>query len=239
MLGCITPAQAQALRARIRVTTGTVDLADREIVIEAVPEREDVKHDVLAAVSSVVGDRCTIASNTSSIPLARLAARVPLPERFLGLHFFSPVSVMPLVEIVPTLSTAPATVELATAFVRDRLGKNRLQAPDRAGFVVNALLVPYLLSAARMYEAGVATAAHIDAGMVQGCGHPVGPLALMDAIGLDTIVGVADSLHAEYREGAALCSAAGSAAWSRRARPEKSGRGFYEYSERASAAVTA
>jgi 3-hydroxybutyryl-CoA dehydrogenase len=141
-----------------------------------------------------------LASNTSSIPIIKLAMATERPEHVIGMHFFNPVPVLPLVEIVPSLLTAPETVEAAGAFASDTLGKHVVRSADRAGFIVNGLLVPYLLSAVRMLESGFASADDIDAGMVHGCAHPMGPLALADLIGLDTVTAIAQSMYEEYKE---------------------------------------
>jgi 3-hydroxybutyryl-CoA dehydrogenase len=141
-----------------------------------------------------------LASNTSSIPISRLAAAAQGPERVLGMHFFNPVPVLPLVELVPSLRTGQSTVDTARAFAEQRLGKKTVLCKDRAGFVVNALLIPYLLSAVRMVEAGVATAEDVDTAMVAGANHPMGPLALTDLIGLDTTAAVAASMYEEFKQ---------------------------------------
>lgn len=187
---------------RVRVGTDMAELADRELVIEAVVEDKGAKLGVFNRLAEVVDDPAAIlASNTSSIPIVELAnatgGRAPF---VLGLHFFNPVPVLRLVEVIPSLLTEPAVVQRARRFAVERLGKDPITAPDRAGFTVNALLVPYLLSAIRMLEQGLATAEDIDKGMVEGCAHPMGPLALADLIGLDTVMGIAESLHAEHRE---------------------------------------
>ena len=172
---------------RMRFTWSPNELADRDVVVEAVPEQEQVKVETFRTLDKVV-DRADalLASNTSSIPIMKLAMATHRPERVIGIHFFNPVPVLPLVELVPSLLTSPATEEDASGFAGG-LGKHVIRSQDRAGFVVNALLVPYILSAIRMLESGFATAEDIDQGMVQGCAHPMGPLALADLIGLDTI----------------------------------------------------
>jgi len=177
-------------------------LADRELVIEAVVEDKAAKLAVFAALADiVVNTNAILASNTSSIPIVELAAPLGVrADHVLGLHFFNPVPVLSLVEIIPSLLTDPAVTERARRFVVDQLGKDPIVAPDRAGFTVNALLIPYVLAAIRMFEQGLASAEDIDQGMVKGCAHPMGPLALADLIGLDTVLGVAESLYAEHRE---------------------------------------
>ncbi|MGW6915833.1 3-hydroxybutyryl-CoA dehydrogenase [Kitasatospora sp. NPDC054939] len=176
-------------------------LADRQLVVEAVVEDERVKAEVLAALDKVLVDGdAVLATNTSAIPVTRLGIATGRAPYVLGLHFFNPAPVMPLVELVASLHTGPAVLDRVEAFARDVLGKRVIRSRDRAGFVVNALLVPYLLSAIRMAEAGHATAEDIDAGMVHGCAHPMGPLALADLIGLDTVLAIAESMYDEYKE---------------------------------------
>jgi 3-hydroxybutyryl-CoA dehydrogenase len=177
-------------------------LADRQIVIEAVVESRAAKLDVFGQLARVVDDADAIlASNTSSIPIVELAvASGDRAGHVLGLHFFNPVPVLSLVEIISSLLTSEETAVRARAFASEQLGKDAIVAPDRAGFTVNALLIPYLLAAIRMFEQGLATAEDIDQGMIKGCAHPMGPLALADLIGLDTVMGVAETLYAEHRE---------------------------------------
>jgi len=198
--GKLAPADRDATLARIRATTSLDDLADRDLVIEAVVEDEPTKTALYRELSADVRPDCVLASNTSSIPISRLAAAAQGPERVLGMHFFNPVPVLPLVELVPSLRTGQSTVDAARAFAEDRLGKKTVLCKDRAGFVVNALLVPYLLAAIRMVEAGVATAEDVDTAMVAGANHPMGPLALTDLIGLDTTAAVAVSMYEEFKE---------------------------------------
>lgn len=193
---------AEETVGNMRFTDRFEDLADREIVIEAIVEDKDAKLEVFGRLAQTVeSPDAILASNTSSIPIVELAtAAGDRADKVLGLHFFNPVPVLSLVEIIPSLLTADETVARSRAFVADQLGKDPIEAPDRAGFTVNALLVPYLLSAIRMFEQGLASAEDIDEGMVKGCAHPMGPLALADLIGLDTVKGVADTLYAEHRE---------------------------------------
>jgi 3-hydroxybutyryl-CoA dehydrogenase len=198
--GKLAPADRNATLARIRATTSLDDLADRDLVIEAVVEDEPTKTALYRELSAIVRPDCVLASNTSSIPISRLAAAAQGPERVLGMHFFNPVPVLPLVELVPSLRTGQSTVDTARAFAEHRLGKKTVLCKDRAGFVVNALLVPYLLAAIRMVEAGVATAEDVDTAMVAGANHPMGPLALTDLIGLDTTAAVAVSMYEEFKE---------------------------------------
>jgi 3-hydroxybutyryl-CoA dehydrogenase len=188
--------------ARLRLSSDIGALADREVVIEAVVEDMAAKCATFAQLADIVeDDSAVLASNTSSIPIVELAAAAgSRADRVLGLHFFNPVPVLALVEIIPSLLTSAETVERARRFAVDQLAKDPIIAPDRAGFTVNALLIPYLLSAIRMFEQGLATAEDIDDGMVKGCAHPMGPLALADLIGLDTVLGVSESLYSEHRE---------------------------------------
>lgn len=194
--------EASAALGRLRCVEEIEALADRSVVIEAVVEHRETKLGVIARLAEVVADEeAILASNTSSIPIVELATSAgPRADRVLGLHFFNPVPVLSLVEIIPSLLTAEEVVERARAFASERLGKDPIVAPDRAGFTVNALLIPYLLAAIRMFEQGLASAEDIDKGMVEGCAHPMGPLALADLIGLDTVMGVAETLYDEHRE---------------------------------------
>ncbi|MEU5305643.1 3-hydroxybutyryl-CoA dehydrogenase [Streptomyces noursei] len=184
------------------VFTGSLDdLADRQLVIEAIVENTEAKTEVFTALDKIVEDEeAILATNTSAIPVMRLGMATRRADRVLGLHFFNPVPVLPLVEVVTSLHTAPETVAAAEEFVTGTLTKTVVRSQDRAGFVVNALLVPYLLSAIRMAESGFATAADVDAGMELGCAHPMGPLKLADLIGLDTVASIARSLYDEFKE---------------------------------------
>ncbi|MFJ8671702.1 3-hydroxybutyryl-CoA dehydrogenase [Streptomyces sp. NPDC093589] len=177
------------------------DLADRHLVIEAIVENTEAKTEVFAALDKIVEDeKAILATNTSAIPVMRLGMATRRADRVLGLHFFNPVPVLPLVEVVTSLHTAPAAVAAAEEFVTGTLAKTVVRSQDRAGFIVNALLIPYLLSAIRMAESGFATAADVDAGMELGCAHPMGPLKLADLIGLDTVASIAQSLYDEFKE---------------------------------------
>jgi 3-hydroxybutyryl-CoA dehydrogenase len=201
--GKLEPAQASSALARVATGTGLESLANRQLVIEAVVERKDVKLEVFRRLGGVLeSPEAILASNTSSIPIVELAtaAGARRAPRVLGLHFFNPVPVLRLVEVIPSLLTDAGVVEDVRRFASEQLGKIPISAPDRAGFTVNALLIPYLLSAIRMLEQGLASADDIDTGMVEGCAHPMGPLALADLIGLDTVMGVAETLYAEHRE---------------------------------------
>jgi 3-hydroxybutyryl-CoA dehydrogenase len=226
----LTAEEAAALVERIEWTTDPEPLADADVVVEAVVEDAEVKGRVFQDLDRRLGEDVILASNTSSIPIAQLASWTEHPGRVLGLHFFSPVPVMKLVEVVVALDTDLAVVERAEAFART-LGKRPIRTKDRSGFIVNMLLVPYLMAGVRMYEDGFASREDIDEGMRLGCGHPMGPLTLCDFIGLDVLYAVCDSLYEEFK------------------RPEyapppllkrmvvsghhgrKTGRGFYEYDD--------
>ena len=199
--GKLSAEDRDAALTRVRVTTALDDLADRELVIEAATENPAVKAALFAELDRVTERPDVIlATNTSSIPIVQVAQATTRPAQVVGLHFFNPVPVQRLVEVIPSVLTAPQVVQRVTDLVTKALGKTVIKAPDRSGFVVNALLVPYLLSAIRMLEAGYATAEDIDLGMTLGCAHPMGPLKLSDLIGLDTVASVADSMYAEFKE---------------------------------------
>lgn len=187
--------------ARVRFGSDLAALADRELVIEAVPEDEQLKRQLFALLDKVVeDDQAILATNTSSIPVIRLAMATRRPHAVVGIHFSNPVPVMGLVELVPSLVTAPATLQRARAFAGQQLGKEVITSQDRAGFILNALLIPFILSAVRMLESGFATAADIDTALVAGANQPMGPLALADLIGLDTLQAISQSLYAEFKE---------------------------------------
>ena len=193
-------AAAKAL-ANMTFATDLTDLADRQLVIEAIIEDEAAKTLLFQSIDKVLEDPTVIlASNTSSIPIMKLAMVTSRPENVIGIHFFNPVPVLQLVELVNSLHTSPDTIARAEAFSTGQLGKRAIHSKDRAGFIVNALLIPYILSAIRMFESGFASKEDIDQGMVTGCAHPMGPLALADLIGLDTTMAVAESLYDEFRE---------------------------------------
>jgi 3-hydroxybutyryl-CoA dehydrogenase len=226
--GKLDQEHAQAARERIELTTHLDSITQADLVIEAVPEDERLKLEVMHAIDGVVADDAIVASNTSSIPIAELAQAIRAPERVLGLHFFSPVPVMMLVEVVIALDTSEPTLASARSFV-EKLGKRPIETKDRSGFIVNMLLVPYLMAAVRMYEEGFASRDDIDTGMKLGCGHPMGPLTLCDFIGLDVLYAVCDSLYEEFKrdEYAPPPLLKRMVASGRLGR--KSGRGFYEY----------
>jgi 3-hydroxybutyryl-CoA dehydrogenase len=227
--GKLDGAAARAARERIELTTRLDAITEADLVVEAVPENERLKLEVMGAIDDAVADGAIVASNTSSIPIAELAQASSDPARVLGLHFFSPVPVMRLVEVVIALDTSSETVARAKRFI-ERLGKRPIETKDRSGFIVNMLLVPYLMAAVRMFEDGFASREDIDNGMKLGCGHPMGPLTLCDFIGLDVLYAVCDSLYEEFKrdEYAPPPLMKRMVASGRLGR--KSGRGFYEYS---------
>jgi 3-hydroxybutyryl-CoA dehydrogenase len=226
--GKLSTEEADALTGRIAWSTDLNALHDAELVVEAIVEDEGVKVKTFKALDAALAPEAILASNTSSIPIAGLAAATARPERVLGLHFFSPVPVMKLVEVVVGLDTAHETVVRAEGFAR-QIGKTAIKTKDRSGFIVNFLLVPYLMAAVRMYEEGFARREDIDEGMKLGCGHPMGPLTLCDFIGLDVLYSVCDSLYEEFKRDEyapppLLKRMVVSGHLGR-----KAGRGFYEY----------
>lgn len=228
--GKLSETERDAAVQNLRFTSELDELADRQLVIEAIAEDEEIKTGLFRKLDELVTDeQAILASNTSSIPIAKLARATGRPQQVLGVHFFNPVPVQNLVELVPSLLTSDETVERATAFAAEQLGKNTIKAQDRSGFVVNALLVPYLLSAVRMLEGGFATAEDIDTGMVQGCAHPMGPLRLADLVGLDTLKAIADSMYAEYGEAHYSAPPLLQRMVDAGLKGKKSGKGFYDY----------
>jgi len=187
--------------AKLDFTTDLARFADRDLAVEAIVENEAAKVAVFSALDKVVqSPEAILASNTSSIPIMKIAMATTRPDHVIGVHFFNPVPVLPLVELVPSLLTDRAVVERASAFATEVLGKTVITSQDRAGFVVNSLLVPYILAAIRMLDSGFASAEDIDNGMVLGCAHPMGPLHLADLIGLDTIKSIAEAMYEEFKE---------------------------------------
>ena len=229
--GKLEEAAGQEVLERLTVGTDLDALADAELVVEAASEDEGIKTALFRRLDTIlVREDAILASNTSSIPIMKLGTATKRPEQVVGMHFFNPVPVLPLVEVVPSLLTSADTVKRVQALAEDDLGKTVIHSQDRAGFIVNALLVPYLLSGVRMLESGFASAHDIDAGMVKGCAHPMGPLQLCDLIGLDTIKAIAESLYDEFKEPLfspppMLLRMVDAGLLGR-----KSGRGFYEYS---------
>jgi len=230
--GKLSAADREAAQGRLRTATDVAELADRDLVIEAVIEDEAEKVAIFQALGKVVRPDVLLASNTSSIPIMKLAAATQNPERVIGMHFFNPAPVLPLVEIIPCELSSADTVRRTTEFARDRLGKTIITAKDRAGFVVNALLIPYLLAAIRMVDSGLATAEDIDQAMIAGCAHPMGPLALTDLIGLDTTMSVAESMYQETKEQLYAPPALLMRKVEAGELGRKSGRGFFTYAKK-------
>lgn len=221
---------AEQALSRITVVVGLEGLADRQLVIEAATENEQLKLGVFRDLDRIVEDpEAVLASNTSSIPISKLSVATGRPDKVVGVHFFNPAPVQRLVEIIPSLLTSEQTTARVVDFAETVLGKTVVRAKDRAGFVVNALLIPYLLSAVRMFEAGHATAEDIDNGMVLGCAHPMGPLRLLDLVGLDTTKFAAESMYAEYGEPHYAPPALLSRMVEAGLLGRKTGRGFYDY----------
>jgi 3-hydroxybutyryl-CoA dehydrogenase len=228
--GKLTEADRDAALSRLAFTTDLTDLADRQLVLEAVVEDEAMKVDIFRELDRVVAsDGAILASNTSSIPIMKLGTATERPEQVIGIHFFNPVPVLRLVELVASLMTSEQTLQRSSSFATDVLDKRVIRSKDRAGFVVNALLIPYLLSAIRMMESGFASAEDIDIGMVEGCSHPMGPLRLTDLIGLDTTLAVAESLYEEFKEPLYAPPPLLSRMVDAGLLGRKTGRGFYEY----------
>jgi 3-hydroxybutyryl-CoA dehydrogenase len=228
--GKLTEVESDAAMARIGYSTELQTLADRQLVIEAITESEPEKLEVFGLLDGVIeSPDAVLASNTSSIPIMKLAMATSRPSQVIGIHFFNPVPVLPLVELVTSLLTSDETAAQADHFAASQLGKQVIRSQDRAGFIVNALLIPYILSAVRMLESGFATATDIDLGMVKGCAHPMGPLALADLIGLDTTEAVARSLYEEFKEPLFAPPPLLARMVEAGLLGRKSGRGFYDY----------
>jgi len=228
--GKLTGPEGEEARSRINFSTDMFTLSDCQLVIEAVVESESEKIAVFEQLDKIVrAPDAVLASNTSSIPIMKLAMATNRPSQVIGIHFFNPVPILPLVELVTSLVTSEETASRARSFAAKQLGKDVIRSQDRAGFIVNALLIPYLLSAIRMLESGFATAEDIDVGMVKGCAHPMGPLALTDLIGLDTTMAVADSLYEEFKEQLYAPPPLLARMVDAGLLGRKSGRGFYDY----------
>ena len=226
--GKTTPAARDSVLANLSGTTDVADLAGADVVVEAIVENLDAKREMLAALEAVVGPRTLVASNTSSLCITEMAAAMQHPDRFLGVHFFSPVPVMKLVEVIRGLATSDETYRRGMEFART-LGKDPVTAPDRPGFIVNRLLIPYLLDAIRAYESGVGTIEDIDKGMKMGCGHPMGPFTLLDFIGLDTTYYIANIMYEEFRDPAYAAPPLLRRMVTAGRLGRKSGHGFYIY----------
>ena len=215
---------------RISFTPDLVELADRQLVIESIAEERGAKVEVFSALDKIVEDPGAIlASNTSTLSIMGIAGPVGRPERVLGMHFFSPAQLMPLVELIPSLQTDPAVLDRAEYFVSRTLGREAIRSADRTGFVVNALLVPYLLGAVRMVESGFATPETIDRGMTLGCSYPVGPLKLVDLIGLDVLNSACNALYEEFKDPQYAPPPLLVRMVEGRLLGKKTGRGFYRY----------
>jgi 3-hydroxybutyryl-CoA dehydrogenase len=235
----MSEAEVEAALERVVLTADLIDLADRQLVFEAVAEDESLKVEVFAALDKVLEDpEAILASNTSSIPITKLGRGHPRTGHVIGTHFFNPVARMPLVEVVASLFTAEVVTARVEMFLTSVLGKQVIRAQDRAGFVVNALLVPYLLSAIRMLESGAASAADIDKAMILGCHHPMGPLQLVDFIGLDVIHHTAEALHVEFRESQYAPPPLLMRMVEAGLMGKKTGRGFHDYPSKARGTVT-
>ena len=227
--GKLERAERDAATGRLAVTQRLDEAEGADAAIEAIVESEPAKRELFAKLDRLLPEASFLASNTSSVPIMKLAAETSRPERVLGLHFFNPVPVLKLVEVVRSIMTADDVVDEAKSFAAGKLGKTPIDAKDRAGFVVNALLVPYLLSAIRMYESGFASKEDIDEGMRLGAAHPMGPLALADLIGLDTLVAVAESLYEEFRDASQVPPPLLLRLVEAGQLGRKSGQGFYAY----------
>ncbi len=228
--GLLTEAQRDAIRGRLRGTTSLEELRDTDLVIEAIIEQLPAKKELFGALDKLCPKATIFASNTSSISITEMSTATGRPDRFLGLHFFNPVPVMKLVEVIRTIRTDPKVFEEIAGFA-ERLGKSPVRTSDRTGFIVNRLLVPYMLDAIRALEEGVASIEDIDKSMKLGCGHPMGPLTLLDFVGLDTTYYIAQVMFDEFKERRfappPLLKRMVLAGWNGR----KAGHGFYDYTD--------
>jgi 3-hydroxybutyryl-CoA dehydrogenase len=235
--GKVTAERKGEVMGRLRGTTEVKDLARADIVVEAVVESLAAKRDLFQALDPLAPPSTIFASNTSSLSITEMAAVTRRPQRFVGLHFFNPVPLMKLVEVVRSPLTAPAAFEEAFQFAKS-LGKTPIRAADRTGFIVNRLLVPYLLDAIRALEEGVGSVPDIDEGMRLGCGHPMGPLTLLDFVGLDTTYYIANIMFDEFREKRFAPPPLLKRMVQAGLNGRKSGKGFYDYSKEPPAPVT-
>ncbi len=228
--GTLSPADRDAARGRLRGTTKLEDLKDSDLVVEAIIEQLPDKRELYSVLDKICSKNTIFASNTSSLSITEMAFMTARPDRFIGLHFFNPVPLMKLVEVIRTIATDPKVYEDAVAFA-GRVGKVPVRTSDRTGFIVNRLLVPYLLDAVRVLEEGVASIEDIDNSMKLGCGYPMGPLTLLDFVGNDTTYYIANIMFDEFKEARfappPLLKRMVLAGWNGR----KAGRGFYDYSD--------
>ena len=228
--GKIDEAGRDSALEHLAFTTNLESFADRDLVIEAVVENLEVKRDLFARIDDIVeSDDAILASNTSSIPITQIATATDRPGSVIGMHFFNPATVMPLVEVIATVVSDESAVERAAEFASDTLGKTVVRAKDRAGFIVNKLLCPYIFEAIRMYEEGFATREDIDIAMVNGVGYPMGPLTLSDLIGNDTMLAVADAFMEEYQDPRYAAPPLLKRMVEAGLLGRKSGKGFYDY----------
>ena len=228
--GRITEAERDRAQALISFSDDLDSVGDCQFVLEAVGERLLDKLAVFGRLDRIVRDPdAVLATNTSAIPITKIGGATADPGRVVGVHFFNPVPVMPLVELIGSLHTAQTTIDRAAEFVAGTLGKQVIRCGDRPGFVVNALLIPYLLAAVRMLESGAASAEEIDQGMTLGCGHPMGPLALTDLIGLDTVAAIGEAMYEEMKQPLYAPPPLLSRMVDGGLIGKKSGRGFYDY----------
>jgi 3-hydroxybutyryl-CoA dehydrogenase len=226
--GKVTPADRDATLGRLKAGTDPAALADCDLVVEAITENLAAKRTIFASLEAHLKPEAILASNTSSLSITEMAAATARPTRFVGLHFFNPVPIMKLVEVVRTIRTAPGVEESVTEFAR-ALGKTAIRTTDRTGFIVNRLLVPYLLDAIRAVEEGVGSIADIDAGMKLGCGHPMGPLTLNDLVGIDTTYYISQIMFDEFKEKRFAAPPLMKRMVMAGLLGRKSGRGFYDY----------